>query len=152
FPSGRAQFLARIMETVAHAAHADYFANIVHEAAMVRRMAEIGSHIANRANEHGAADNVLELLTESEQAIHCLMEPLDTGAEPVKIGAWLIGTLSSSGAAKRRGTPAGFPLLARRTNGWQPGNLIILAGRPGAGKTALLRDLAVETARQNYSV
>lgn len=49
------------------------------------------------------------------------------------------------------GVPSGFTLLDRMTNGWQPGDLIILAARPGMGKTAFALNLLVNAAMDTRS-
>lgn len=50
------------------------------------------------------------------------------------------------------GVPSGFTNVDRITGGWQPGNLIIIAGRPSMGKTALGLTLAINASRMNYPV
>ncbi len=50
------------------------------------------------------------------------------------------------------GVPSGFTNVDRITGGWQPGNLIIIAGRPAMGKTALGLSLAINASRMNYPV
>lgn len=50
------------------------------------------------------------------------------------------------------GVPSGFTSIDRKTGGWQPGNLIIIAGRPSMGKTAFALSLCANTARIGYPV
>lgn len=50
------------------------------------------------------------------------------------------------------GIPSGYTSIDRITGGWQPSNLIIIAGRPSMGKTALALNLALNTAGLNYPV
>ncbi len=49
------------------------------------------------------------------------------------------------------GVPSGIPILDASTGGWQPDNLIVIAGRPGLGKTALLNQIAVHAARRGHA-
>jgi len=50
------------------------------------------------------------------------------------------------------GIPTGIPELDRMTGGWQPGNLIFTAGRPGLGKTQLGLKFAMHAAEKGYRV
>jgi replicative DNA helicase len=50
------------------------------------------------------------------------------------------------------GIPSGFTSVDRITGGWQPGNLVIIAGRPSQGKTALALTLASNPAKLKYPV
>lgn len=50
------------------------------------------------------------------------------------------------------GVPSGFTSIDRITGGWQPGNLVIIAGRPSMGKTALALTLASNPAKLSYPV
>lgn len=60
---------------------------------------------------------------------------------------------STTSDSEVTGTPTGFPRLNTLTHGFQPGELIILAARPGVGKTALALNLAYNaTTKSNYPV
>jgi len=58
----------------------------------------------------------------------------------------------SKNEKKLSGVPSGFTSIDRVTGGWQPGNLIIIAGRPSMGKTAFALSLAVNAARLEFPV
>lgn len=87
----------------------------------------------------------LELLAEAQQRINTLHQSLDGKA--VQSAAGLFPQLVDSmlAAVQRKGmtgVPTGLTELNDATGGWQPGDLIILAGRPGMGKTAALLHFA----------
>lgn len=60
--------------------------------------------------------------------------------------------LAEMGRLEEAGIPTGIPELDRMTGGWQPGNLIFTAGRPGLGKTQLGLKFAMHAAEKGYRV
>jgi replicative DNA helicase len=54
--------------------------------------------------------------------------------------------------SKTPGIPTGFSSLNENTGGWRPGNMIVLAGRPGLGKTSFALYFALEAAKAGYFV
>ena len=124
------------------------YARIVRENAMLRRLLRASYEIQARVHSHEAPPRELVDLAERAilevahddrrkdfRAIHDLLS-----AELDKLEQ-----LSSEGTAIT-GTPSGFEDLDHITGGFQPGNLIILAARPGMGKSALMANFAEHAA------
>jgi replicative DNA helicase len=124
------------------------YARIVRENAMLRRLLRASYEIQARVHSHEAPPRELVDLAERSilevahddrrkdfREIHDLLS-----AELDKLEQ-----LSAHGTSIT-GTPSGFEDLDRITGGFQPGNLIILAARPGMGKSALMANFAEHAA------
>ena len=124
------------------------YARIVRENAMLRRLLRASYEIQARVHSHEAPPRELVDLAERSilevahddrrkdfRSIHDLLS-----AELDKLEQ-----LSAEGLSIT-GTPSGFEDLDRITGGFQPGNLIILAARPGMGKSALMANFAEHAA------
>ncbi len=141
---GGATYLSSLADGVATAANVQNYAKIIREKAVLRRLIGIGTDIASQAYKYpGEAD---ELLDTAEQSIFALAEsrlkkayfPL---SEIVKEGFKTLQSLYDRGETVT-GIPSGFEKLDEYTAGFQKGDLIILAGRPSMGKTALALNIA----------
>jgi replicative DNA helicase len=124
--------------------HVRQYARIVRENAMLRRLLHASYEIQARVHSHEAPPrelvdlaerSILEVAHEDRRkdfrAIHDLLSSeLDK-----------LEQLSAEGLSVT-GTPSGFEDLDRITGGFQAGNLIILAARPGMGKSALMANFA----------
>ena len=130
------------------AANASHYARIVREMATLRGLVRSGQEIVAMAMTRGGSPD--ELLSRAEQLIFEIS--IRRGdAEIARLKETLIETfqrisdLYESGAAVT-GVPSGFKDLDEVTAGFQPGNLIILAARPGMGKSALGLSVAANVA------
>ncbi|MCA9038875.1 MAG: replicative DNA helicase [Planctomycetaceae bacterium] len=147
---GGAPYLARIVEAVPHAAHVEYYAKIVREKALRRRLIYSCTDILKNCYE--ATDSTDQLLQEAERSIfHIVEEQDDDGSiemRDILLSAWdRINERSLREGAS--GLATGFIDLDAKTNGFQPTELIILAARPSMGKTALVCNWAEGVAREN---
>jgi replicative DNA helicase len=141
--SGGATYLTQIMDSVHTAANVEYYANIVLEKFVMRRLITISNDISTQcyAGERDAA----ELLDEAEKHIFEISQQgMFKGFEP--IGKILrdhfknIEALYQSGS-HISGIPSPFDELDSLTSGFQKADLIIVAGRPGMGKTSFALNL-----------
>jgi|SaaInl8_200m_RNA_FD_contig_81_777370_length_3777_multi_4_in_0_out_0_1 replicative DNA helicase len=141
---GGAAYLTRLIDTVPMAVNAKYYARIVHDKACLRRLIENTNAITRKCFEdQGNVDEVLDfaesLIYEiSENKIQPAFFRLD------KIIADNIHTLEERQGNKAliTGTSTGYHDLDMKTAGFQNSDLIILAARPGMGKTALALNIA----------
>lgn len=147
---GGAVYLARIVDTAPVPANARFYAKIIHDKAILRRMIATANDIVHRCyEESGEVDEVIDY---AESMLFDIAEQkLKQNVIPIgKIIETNIDTLE-----KRQGTrslisgiPSGFKKFDELTSGFQKSDLIILAARPGMGKTALALNLARHAAME----
>ncbi|WP_372443211.1 replicative DNA helicase [Actinoplanes teichomyceticus] len=145
---GGVPYLHTLIESVPTAANASYYARIVSERAILRRLVEAGTRIVQLGYGTGGnggrdVDDIVDL---AQQAIYDVTEKR-VSEDFAALGDMLQPTLDeieAVGAAGgvMTGVPTGFNDLDRLLNGLHPGQLIIVAGRPGLGKSTASMDFA----------
>ena len=139
---GGAPYLHTLISTVPTAANAGYYAEIVAEKAVLRRLVEAGTRIV-QLGYHGAdGADVDEVVDRAQSAIYEVTErrmsedyvPLEELLQPTMDE---IDAIASRGGASA-GVPTGFVDLDALTNGLHPGQMVIIAARPGIGKALAL--------------
>lgn len=155
---GRA-FLAELAQNVPTSSHADRYADIVREKALHRRLIDVGTSITVLG-----ADEQLPALDALERAERALLQLArhTTDRKPqhiADIGEESYRRYAELQAAKDKealfGLRTGFRDLDRMLTGLQPGHLMIVAARPGMGKTSFALELARQVAskqRKNVAV
>jgi len=142
---GGAAYLAALLDGVPRSANVEHYARIVKEKAILRGLIEAGSQIVGTAYE--AAQGVDDILDESERLIFRIAQDrLRAGFVPMKVIAdQSLKTIER--LAEHRdlitGLPTGFASLNEYTSGLQPSDLIIVAARPGMGKTSFALNIAM---------
>jgi replicative DNA helicase len=141
---GGATYLASLVDRVPTAANILYHARIVKEKSILRQVIEAATEIARQGYEE--PENALEFLDRAEQAL------LDITRRQQRKGFFPLRailqdsfqTLESMYGSQGliTGVPTGFVDFDRLTCGLQRSDLIILAGRPSMGKTALALNIA----------
>ena len=141
---GGASYLAELAERVPTAANVAYYARIVRERAMLRSLIQMTGEIAARSYE--APSDVESFLDEAERRI---FEVSERRARPsyVRLRDIVVESMKAVEQLYERrelitGVPSGYVDLDRKTAGLQRGDLIIIAGRPSMGKTALALNVA----------
>ncbi len=141
---GGDEFIDLLDKIVPTAANLAYYAKIIHEKALARRLIEAASTIAQLGYEqHG---DVGEFADECERRIFAVTEQRNS-VSFVHLKPIIAATFKTIEALYERqeeitGIPTGFADLDRMTSGFQPGDLVILAARPSMGKTSLCLNLA----------
>ena len=148
---GGASYLATLMSSVPTAANVFYYAKIVEEKAILRKLINHATQIVSMGYEEQEEARVLLDKAEnlifdvSQQKIKNFFSPIkDLLTESFE----KIEDLYHSGNFIT-GVPTGFVQLDELTTGFQPSELIIVAGRPSMGKTAFCMNIAQFTAMQH---
>ena len=148
---GGAYEVVKFTNAVVSSANIEAHAKIVCEKAIMRNLIKSSSDIINAAYEEGT--DVFDLLQFAESSIKSIGDSTVQGGmvgiqsvvldSLKKIEEWRLNDSTLTGI------PTGFPELDRATRGWQNGDLIVIAARPGGGKTAmalnLIRNAALNT-------
>ncbi|GAB3219375.1 replicative DNA helicase [Glycomyces halotolerans] len=139
---GGGPYLHDLLESVPTAANARYYANIVRGKAIQRRLIEAGSRVVQLGYGTSQTRGVDELCAMAEKTVHDAVDAGSTG-EAVPIADYLTGVLDGlENDEVERGLPTGLADLDDILGGLRPGQLIIVAARPGMGKSILGADLA----------
>ncbi|ABO51801.1 primary replicative DNA helicase [Desulforamulus reducens MI-1] len=135
---GGVTYVATLANLVPTAANAEYYARIVEEKALSRALISVTTRISSRGYE--GTESPEELLEDAERSILELGQRRSTDSfTPIKeilIKAFENIEQVYNNRGKITGVPTGFIELDNMTNGFQPGDLVILAARPSMGKTA----------------
>jgi replicative DNA helicase len=147
---GGAPYLHTLISSVPTAANAAYYARIVSERAVLRRLIEAGTRIVQLGygSAAGGGRDVDDLVDLAQQTVYDVTERR-VSEDFAVLSDLLQPTLdeieaTGSQGGLMTGVPTGFTDLDRLLNGLHPGQLIIVAGRPGLGK-ALALDTSLPT-------
>lgn len=146
--AGGASYISDLLNVVPTSAHAERYGRIIQENCTKRLLIEVGAKITEYAfKDEGSAASIVD---KAEQEIFAIsQEATKRDFIPIK------DALASSfdrldelhkRAGGLRGVPTGFSDLDFKLAGMQDSNLIILAARPGTGKTAMILNIAQNAA------
>lgn len=140
---GGASYLHDLVQGTSIAANVDYYADIVHEKAVLRRLVSVGQRIA-QLGQAGQGD-VAEIVDTAQAAV------LDVDGASNKEDYRLLFDVAASAVdeleqielrtGEVQGVMSGFPELDRLTTGFKAGQMIVIAARPGVGKSTLGLDI-----------
>ena len=139
---GGAPYLHTLISTVPTAANAGYYAGIVAEKALLRRLVEAGTRVVQYGYAGAEGADVDEIVDRAQAEIYDVTERRTT-EDFVALETLLQPTMDeidaiASGGGLPRGGPAGVAEPDEVTNGLHPGQMIIVAARPGVGKALAL--------------
>ena len=148
---GGASYLASLIDSVPTAANIEYYAKIVKEKSILRKLIQTSTQIVTQSYEDRGDIEVF--LDEAERAIFDISEKRVRPSffsirDVVKESFKTIERLFQKKELVT-GVPSGFKELDRMTAGFQPSDLIIIAGRPSMGKTAFCLNVAQYAAVEN---
>ncbi|HSH97303.1 MAG TPA: DnaB-like helicase N-terminal domain-containing protein, partial [Methyloradius sp.] len=140
---GGIAYLGALAQNTPTAANIRRYAEIVHERAVMRKLVEVGSDIAESAYSPQGRD-AQQLLDEAEAKIFQIAEGgkratdgfIDIKVLLPQVADRIDQLFQRDNPSDVTGVSTGYTDLDSKTSGFQPGDLIIVAGRPSMGKTA----------------
>jgi len=145
-------YLAELMEVTPTSANVMEYADIVLDKALLRAVASAAGEITALVQDGtGGAKAVLE---SAEQKIYAVRRGR-SAQDMERIGPVLQGVLdhlaelSASGGRLQPGLPVGFSAIDEKTAGFGSSDLVLLAARPGMGKTSLALNIALNVAKSS---
>lgn len=149
---GGTSYLAAIVESTPTAANIVYYAKIVREKALLRRLISAATDVVTRC--YDGKEKIETFLDDAERTIFDVAEDKTKKSfYPIKdLIKQTFKTIEdiSSQHGHVTGVPTGFDRFDELTSGLQPSDLIIIAGRPSMGKTAFCLNLAQNAAEAGY--
>jgi replicative DNA helicase len=141
---GGADYLHTLTSIVPTAANASFYADIVQEKAVLRRLIEAGTRIA--AAGYAAEGDIEDLVNQAQADIYAVGTQSQTD-QYAPLSVSLEDAVTEMEMAEQRGgemtgVPTGIYELDQLTHGLHGGQLVILAARPGVGKSTFALDIA----------
>lgn len=149
------EFVRDLIAAVPTSANVKYYANIVAEKSLLRRLIRLNEEIANTC--YAGKESLEFILEDTEKRMFQLLQKRDSG-EFVPIRQVVMNAMDRIEAASKNkgsvtGIPTGFTDLDYRTAGMQPSDLVLIAARPSMGKTAFALNIAQYVAfKKNFPV
>ena len=141
--AGGEVYLINLTQKVASSAHVEFHARIVLQKHIQRKLISISNEIIEEAYEE--TTDIFDLLDSAESKLFEITQgSLNKNSESAEslVNQALKKIESMAGKEGMSGLPSGFTKLDQLTSGWQPSDLVILAARPGMGKTAFVMSMA----------
>lgn len=141
--AGGDYYLVQLTQKVSSSAHIEYHARIILQKYIQRSLIRISSEIIE--DSYDETKDVFNLLDTAESKLYDVTQgnikkSTETAQSLVIQAKKKIEEISNKDGLS--GIPSGFPELDKLTSGWQPSDLVIIAARPGMGKTALTLSMA----------
>lgn len=140
---GGEYYLIQLTQKVSSSAHIEYHCRIILQKYIQRSLIRISNEIIEEAYDEGT--DVFDLLDNAESKLYevtqgNIKKSSESAQSLVSQAIKRIEEISNKQGLS--GIPSGFTELDKLTSGWQPSDLIIVAARPGMGKTALTLSMA----------
>jgi replicative DNA helicase len=151
---GGIEFLTNLIDIVPSTSNAEYYAGIVEEHSLRRRLMRVGGDISVFATQ--MTDPIADVVDKAEQSVFAIAErQVGDGLQVIDD---LLGPAIEKAEELQRngsevtGVSTGFRDLDRKLAGLHPTNLVVIAGRPGMGKSALALNMAQNVALTGNTV
>ena len=147
---GGVEYLSHAVVSVATTENTEYYARIIKEKSVLRRLIQSSGAITDMA--YGEGDHLERILEQAEQLIFGVSAEKEQNdivpIQEVLMTAYQDMVESALNKGRLTGVPTGFDELNRRIGGLHGGELIIIAGRPGMGKSSFAVNIAEYAAIQ----
>ncbi len=144
---GGSSYLTELINLVPSAANLSHYAEIVHNKHILRNLIYAADHISEMSyNSENDIDSVIDRAGKKLMDIASYSKHRFTSLKDTLVDAWERLERLHKSKDEMRGVPTGFADLDQKLAGLQKSDLIILAARPGMGKTSLALDIARNTA------
>jgi replicative DNA helicase len=148
---GGAQYLVQLAQAVVTVINAEDYGRAVHDLYLRRQLIGVGEDIVNESYTYDPDVSAVDQIERSEMRLFNLAEGGQVEGGPKKFNDVLKSALDMAEAAYKRdghvtGVTTGLRDLDRRLGGLQKSDLVILAGRPSMGKTALATNIGFNAA------
>lgn len=146
-------YISKLMDAVPSAIHAEAYAKIVEDAGLRRSLLVKAADIAKLAYDE--SKDITDVLQQSEKAVFDVAEKR-IGTETIHISKAVSMAITATALAEKSGGIVGIPTgmidVDKMLGGLKAGDLDIVAGRPGMGKSALLMSVGLHAARMGKRV
>lgn len=149
---GGASFIASLVNATPTTVHTDTYARRIEHCATYRRVIQAANRIAARAFEQPADPN--QLLAEAAAIVDEVGKGRNTGhlLTPAERASQAYERYTKRQSGQKDGIPYGLLAFDKWTQGAEPGQLIVIAGRPAMGKSSLLQNIAEHMAKLGKKV
>lgn len=145
------EFARDLLNAVPTSTNIRYYAQIVQEKSMLRKLIKVNEEIANTC--YLGKERVEDIMEDTEKKIFNLVQKRNTGdfvpIKDVVLNALDKIEMASKNKGSVTGLPTGFVDLDYKTSGMQPSDLVLIAARPSMGKTAFVLNIAQHMAFKN---
>ncbi|MEX1108290.1 MAG: replicative DNA helicase [Dongiaceae bacterium] len=153
--AGGGKYLERLASSLVTIVNASDYARTIHDLFIRRELINLGEEVVNEAYGFDAEETASDQIERAEQKLYGLSE---TGRTEIGLRTFndaLTGAIDIAEAAHQRqshvtGVTTGLGDMDRKLGGLHPSDLVILAGRPSMGKTALATNMAFNAARAHH--
>jgi len=150
---GGSQYLTDLQNAHVTAINAEHYGRAIHDLHLRRRLIALGEEIVGNAFEHDLDNPAAQQIEAAEQRLYQLAETGQSEGDFKSFDSALAEAVNQAEAAHRRegqiaGVTTGLEDLDEQLGGLHNTDLIVLAGRPGMGKTALATNIGYNAARR----
>ncbi|MDY0871720.1 replicative DNA helicase [Dongia rigui] len=148
---GGATYLVQLAQSVVTVINAEDYGRTIHDLYLRRQLIDLGEITVNEAYIHDTDVSAVQQIEAAEGKLFALAETGQTEGGPKDFKTIVVSALQMAEAAFKRdshltGVTTGLTDIDRKLGGLQPSDLIILAGRPSMGKTALATNMGFNAA------